>query len=403
MAQQGRRIPGIAALIFFLISGGFYLQSTLASNISINPTGPVQFGQGITQIVSCAGISDTVTVTPNSKFTNASGSGAFYFNSVTVSNIPTACSGADFTIAAYGNTDSSPLAIFNTSSTNAVVWNNAGVFYQGAGSANSTVSTGSKTFTVTFNTPVATSASVYKIALTSSPHTSSCLTGETCALGETGPGGGTVFYSSIANGNPGGFNCGFSSPTAAGLPTTPTCHYLEFAPSNWTVGGDPLLPWALPAYQSSGYSDITNNINNSNTANLGTAAEIGAGLWATRIITSQNEPCGYSCTTFQNTYAAGAARAYNGNSKTDWYLPVLNELRQLCRYAAGQAWASDTTTCTTAPIRGGFVASNYYMADTYNTPEAWDLVFVFGSTPSIGSTARSAKGTSQYVRPIRAF
>ena len=50
--KSKKRFSGIFALIAALIGGTFYIQSTLAANISLN-TGPVEFGQGITQAVAC--------------------------------------------------------------------------------------------------------------------------------------------------------------------------------------------------------------------------------------------------------------------------------------------------------------------------------------------------------------
>jgi hypothetical protein len=42
--------------------------------------------------------------------------GSHYLKTITVSNIPTGCRGADFTIRAYGDSDNTPLSLFNTNS-----------------------------------------------------------------------------------------------------------------------------------------------------------------------------------------------------------------------------------------------------------------------------------------------
>ena len=58
-----------------------------------------------------------------------------------------------------------------------------------------------------------------------------CAQGGPCAIGDTGPGGGKVFYYSAA-----GFKC---SPDF-----TSNCNYLEVAPKTWYGGSaDPSLRW----------------------------------------------------------------------------------------------------------------------------------------------------------------
>jgi hypothetical protein len=165
-----KKLPPVIAFLLLLVGGTYFVQTTLAANISLNPGGPVEFGQGISATVACSGATNLV-VTPNSTFINASGAGAHYFSSVTVSNIPVGCHGKDLTINAYGNSDSTPLALFNSTTKSAVIYNNAGTFQLGAGSTGMNISSGSGTFTATFVTPVATSASVFKITIQSSAHT----------------------------------------------------------------------------------------------------------------------------------------------------------------------------------------------------------------------------------------
>ena len=169
--SQKRQLTAKLALLLTFISGSYFLQTTFAANVSLSSSGSVEFGQGVLRTVSCSGSDYTLSLTPNSTFVNASGGGAHYFSSVTVSNIPVNCHGKDFTINAYGSTGNSPLAIFNATSTSAVVYNNAGTFELGVGSTGMNISSGSGTFTTTFVTPVATSASVFKITIQSGSHT----------------------------------------------------------------------------------------------------------------------------------------------------------------------------------------------------------------------------------------
>jgi hypothetical protein len=164
-----KKLSSFVALLLLIVSGSYFVQTTLAANISLSTGAPIQFGQGVSATVACSGATN-LTVTPNSTFVNASGGGAHYFSSVTVSNIPINCHGKDFTINAYGNSDSAPLSLFNSTSKSAVVYNNAGIFQLGVGSTGMNISSGSGTFTATFVSPVATSASVFKITIQSSAH-----------------------------------------------------------------------------------------------------------------------------------------------------------------------------------------------------------------------------------------
>ena len=159
-----RKSTSILALLALFVGAGFYVQTTLAANVSLNNGAPVEFGLGVSQLTSCTGDS-ILTLTPTSTFVNASSAGSFYFNSVKVSGIPATSRQYDFTINAYGNTDQAPLSIFNTNSKNALISNNAGTFSPGAGSIGMSISSGSGTFTATFTNPVALATSVFKVVI----------------------------------------------------------------------------------------------------------------------------------------------------------------------------------------------------------------------------------------------
>jgi len=287
-----RKLAPLLAFLLLLVGGTYLVQTTLAANISLNTGNPVEFGQGVTATSACSGATN-LTITPNSTFTNVSGSGAHYFSSVTVSNIPSGCYEKDFTINAYGNTDASPLALFNSTSKSVVVYNNAGTFELGAGSlSGASITSGSGTFTVTFTEPVATSGSVFKITMQSGGHTVvTCATGGSCIVGNTGPGGGKVFY---VAGSP--FACG---PTGAA-----TCNYLEVATTSFQAE----------------FCDGANTVGDVGSTRLATLNPdtIGAGYASTLVITAQ---CSGG--------AAVNARAYNGGSLNDWYLHNRQELQEI--------------------------------------------------------------------------
>ena len=161
-----------------IVGSIFFLQSTLAGNISLNSNRGIEFGQSVSQAVACSG-ETSLTLTPRSTYINGS-PGAHYLQSVTVSNIPTSCYGDDFTISAYNDSSSTPLALFNSTSTNAVVYNNNGTFELGVGTlADASITSGSGTFTITFTNPVALSSSVFKLTIQSGVHAASASTGIT--------------------------------------------------------------------------------------------------------------------------------------------------------------------------------------------------------------------------------
>lgn len=237
------------------------------------------------------------------------------------------------------------------------------------GFVNQNVTPHSATFDLTM--PACTAITTTTVALT-------CATGGTCAVGDTGPGGGIVFYVHES----GTFNCG---PTH-----TSTCKYLEVARNTWDGGSaDPTKLWAVAAHQSSDIATITNDGSAYNNA-LG----IGLGYKNSLAIVSQGN---------NTTTAAGAARAYPGGSKSDWYLPTTAELNLLCQWARNVA-QSVTTQCTGGTLNtgtgasGGFSSGWYWSSSEYDATQAWaqDL----GSGNQSGFSLKSGTG---YVRPVRAF
>lgn len=172
-----KKLSSALAFLLLLVGGSYLIQTTFAANIGLNSGRPVEFGQGILTTTACSG-STNLSVTPNSTFVNSAGAGAFYFSSVRVSNIPSSCNGSDFTINAYGESSSTPLALFDSTSTSAVAYNNNGTFELGVGTlTGASISSGSGTFTITFTNPVALSSSVFKLTIQSSLHTESGSTG----------------------------------------------------------------------------------------------------------------------------------------------------------------------------------------------------------------------------------
>jgi hypothetical protein len=397
-----------AAVIFASI---LFFQSTFAGNISLNSGSGVEFGQGVSQTVACSGAT-SLTVTPYSSFQNEVGTGKHYLSSIKVSNIPSTCYGADFSISAYGNSASAPLSILNTTGGGVIVYNNGGTFTSSYGT---TISSGSGTFTVTFTSPVALSSSVYKITIQSSPHSIwSCAQGGACSVGDIGPGGGTVFYTSA------GFTCGANY--------SQTCKYLEAAPATWYSGATdrPNANWASTAtncydttsdsapriacnYSGSIYDKATRDAAGVN--GIANNLLIGMGLKNSSLIVSFSG--NYDAAT--NAYSAGAARAYNGGYKSDWAMPSYGELNELCKYVRGQPWTSDDTLCSNlyasaTPNLLGMPSTHFYSsseidwreADHANDPPfTRELGYFIGDT--VGAVTSGGKNGTSATRPVRAF
>jgi hypothetical protein len=352
------RIQKIFGAITILIAASIFVNTTLAANVSLNNGPTVEFGQGIQQTTACSG-NTALTLTPLSSFSNSAGGGSYSLASIKVTNIPDSCFGSDFTLNVYGETSTSPLAIFNTSSTDAVIYNNAGNFQAGSGSTGMTVASSSGEFTATFVVPAATTASKLRITIQSGPHKSvSCALGGTCVVGDTGPGGGKVFYVSV-----GGFACGISR--------TATCHYLELAPLSWNSGTDPLRTWA-----QSTPVDYTST-------SLLLSQSIGYGAQNTKAIIDQGNS---NTATSAAAMAASYSVVVNGTTVNDWFLPSENELVEV--------WSQRTVI--------GFSASGNNYWSSSSVAQTNGRYFIFGGV-SAGNPSGIPKGSSLYVRPARAF
>ena len=222
-------------------------------------------------------------------------------------------------------------------------------------------STGSYPTPAPTPTPTATAAPAAAPAVTYS------------AVGDTGPGGGIIFYVNTA-----GFVCG---PTLASR-----CNYLEAAPTSG------LSAWTDASYAWSGNTS----------ASIGATAQgtaIGTGYANTLAIVGQSS--GGST----GSKAGTIARAYSGpNGLSDWYLPSKDELNQMCKWAKGDAWTSDATVCSnggaSALTAAGFDGGSYWSSTEVSGAQ-------YVSTQSFGAGSTTYFNTKPFttikVRPIRAF
>jgi hypothetical protein len=200
-------------------------------------------------------------------------------------------------------------------------------------------------------------AAADKAAAVSRAEADACAIGESCKVGNTGPGGGIVFYDA-------------GSEQSWG-------RYLEFAPNDWSGNAvDPKAVWC-------------------NVVDIPVVArptEIGKGKTNTDSMLA-------SC----NSGAAAVAREYRGGAKDDWSLPSRDELNELCKFVNNQATGNSKTECIRSDysMRKGFVNDSYggyYWSSSDGLKSgAWRQIFANGIQDS------GKQYYFNYVRPIRAF
>ena len=361
-AKKRKNSKPILASVMLLFAGGLFLNTTLAANINIGTGGKVEFGQGISLTTACSG-STALTVTPNSSFVNTSGSGAFYFNSVTVSGIPSSCNGVDFQISVYDSTTSTALPIFGTSKTVASVWNNGGSYQGGKGWLGSSVTSGSGTFTVSFTTPVALASTVERLTLQSTSHVAGdCITESLCSLGDIGPGGGMVFYAGAPF-------------TMAGATCNTSCRYLEWAPVSWASTQSQNASFSQPGTST---TDARATLMPSNLL-VGTSTSFGSGLNNTSLMANAVG----SGTSSSNAAKAALLYAANDSSAGQWFLPSRDELVALYQ--------------SSVRSRGNFQALNLWSSSEVSPTLNYQV------TMETGDVTAESRGNPKLFRPIRAF
>ena len=179
--------------------------------------------------------------------------------------------------------------------------------------------------------------------------TKPCSQGGGCEVGDTGPGGGTIFY---------------ISPTvinvATGISTGGT--YLEVAPRNWS---------GLSVESTTAWAKATTSV-------AGTSSAIGSGAENTRLINN-------ALTT--NSVAAKIAADLTFGTKSDWFLPSTLEVKEM--YEA-----------LYLPSLAGNLGINNYWSSTQSSTATQADAYGFGSGGVVVSTTKT--GTN-VLRPIRAY
>jgi hypothetical protein len=190
--------------------------------------------------------------------------------------------------------------------------------------------------------------------------------GTDCVVGDTGPGGGKVFYDAGSKKKWG--------------------RYLEVAPSTWNGGNsEPTLPWSR--------ADIVID---------GTSMALGAGKNNTARIVAAQATLNPDIAT-----AARAADAYSANGKTDWFLPSLDELKELAK-AKNQVDISDEDDrWSSSEANKQFYEKYIGGIDSFFGAISGDALSVFfyfdGQLNEDGKVVYSNVEESTRVLPIRAF
>jgi hypothetical protein len=387
----------IAALV---IAASFFLPTTIGGLITLGSGDKFEFGQGVTKVVTCDGegkssVNSTlaaaaqnvsITFTPYSKFSNASGgAGEHYFSGLKLSGIPTNqisgidCNGVDFVVKAYSDTGTAPLAFYNGSATELVIYDNNSAyieneylpvssdhnaaFVRGNDTGGIVIKSRDTEVTVTLANNVIATKNIKKFTVETRTH-KPCGEGTSWTVGQTGPAGGKIFYVS---------DCGFP----CGVEMTDFCHYLGVAPTGWNTGNDPSRTWA----QSS-----PTNYQSADLPEFGAwTGGVGFGAFMTKQIIDQGNSTTSSSAA---AMAASYVKVNSGVTYSDWFLPTQSEFRELCFNAGaiGSTWPSmgDYWTSTTVVAENG----RYYVSQ-YARPRC--------------AISGSPKSNAKYVRPIRAF
>lgn len=207
-----------------------------------------------------------------------------------------------------------------------------------------------KIFTIGASIALSLSAIAILGAPNSFARTLTCAQGGICRVGDTGPGGGKVFY--VAP----------TTFTEIGAPCGTGCRYLEAAQTSTKVK----LHW----------TDVTAAWSGNTATLIGTTRiSIGAGYSNTGAMIVQSGA--------GNSGAASLAKAYSGpTGKADWFLPSRDELNEL--YLQRN-------------VVGGFVNGQYWSSSEKISFEAWNQSLTNGFLANYG------KSLALYVRPVRAF
>ena len=209
-------------------------------------------------------------------------------------------------------------------------------------------------------------------------------------VGQRGPGGGIVYYVSA------------NFFTSTGSTCNTQCKYLEVAPATWQSAGvsvaiDSTYQWSNNTTALTG-QDITTPSTEGIAPNTNEKLnwKIGQGFNNTSVMKVSGA----------TSAAQAAVLAYAGSATAgQWFIPSMNELNELCKYARGQTTGNLKEACTTdgtlktgtANDLGGFEVGLYWSSSEHDARDAWNQRF------DDGSQDKGNRDGDVYVRPVRAF
>ena len=158
-------------------------------------------------------------------------------------------------------------------------------------------------------------------------------------------------------------------------------------------------------YQWSTNTTVTTDQNTTTASTQGINAsekfnwKIGQGFYNTSVMKAADA----------TSAAQAAVLAYAGTSTAgQWFIPSMNELNELCKYARGQSTGDPKVASVTGSSTfkstayagtdlGGFISSGYWSSSENVAGSAWRQGFALGTQVSLG------KDITGFVRPVRAF
>jgi hypothetical protein len=374
-------ILGAGALVATIALG-----STLAANINLNGGGTVEFGQGVAQTTAC---DDNIFITPEAPFINDAQNATFLFNAFSVTDISEACFGKTFTIKIYKDGQDGPLPFYNTNGTiysEIRVKNDNGIFsFVGGGLTADDIQAITGGFYVTIGAGTLPSFSLVsgedidRITIESSD------TVFASPIGQIGPGGGTIFYYSE------------EAFTSTGSVCDTDCHYLEVAPANWSVhNNEDYFVYSDERIES----QPRTTGNESGLADERVGWRIGVGMANTLMVALEN------ANSTSGKIASRNALAYAGANNTvgQWFVPSMNELNELCKFANSLPSGSLRNPCTGGTLRDGFSTAWYWSSSEWGSPEDERAsMFKMMMTFYGGQYTMNFQSAELQLRPIRAF
>ena len=207
-----------------------------------------------------------------------------------------------------------------------------------------------------------------------------CADGGTCVVGDTGPGGGIVFYVHSGGGT---FTCGSA--------LTSTCRYLEAAPNFWGNSSTADDACATPGTATDDPACVWSGVTGTAIGATAQGTAVGTGYANTQAAVGQ---AGGGNTAGR---AITAAWDYSNNGKTDWHLPSQDELNELCKYSRTQTTGDTSVQCNNSGSQRMGFSGGYWGSNEVTLSNSWQQGF------ASGSRGQSAKTNSWKVRPVRAF